>query len=579
MSLVRYRTFTDLLAEANGSPIENSTLVDLAYSSGRVLLQGPAGAGKSWLLNQIANQHQGITTNISRVPRDAAISELRERLWEQPAPGADRLLLCVDGLDECDLSTVEEALATIESGTEGRPSIGVIVADRLGRRDVRSTRWALVALDSSEMTPAWASLAFYAERIPASSASRRVDVIEHWLHLRLGKLDHATMNRLFAFARRTWTVEGNAADVLLDDNVASRLVRAGVLRRSPTDALEFVHPLLQSYFIVRGADKTSSAWTSAFFNELTKGGAFDASLPLFMESIEDRDVDSFVRAVDNWNFYAAAFLLADDQSAEKRVGNELRVALLLLLGLRRFSRSRSTATQVEDWLRRHGGAVAARALLAGSRAELATVAEFVENPSPWFRKWLSIFDSEQASGVLVDLLSSDDTVCGWTAANVLHEMRDVSGIRGELLNVARTRGSSDAARWRAIHAMAGLDDMETIRICVDNISSDPSRWIRYGCLRTFFLVASNLATAADRKEAFSALAEVAEILVSDERMLREVERSIAVVGVPTDWPGAVGILLERLWGLSKTIEGQDRWRTASAKARTGWAPTPILGDQ
>ncbi|GAA4712947.1 hypothetical protein [Nocardioides conyzicola] len=590
--------FEELLdGGGTGHALPFDALADLATSRGRVLLQAPAGSGKTSLLLALVKAEndawQGHYLDLGRLDagerewfRTADTAE--EWLWSRLSKNRTRpAFVCVDSLDEIPIEQGQNVLDAIDSLTSSRPDWSVIVADRPGRRRIRPTRWALVTLPALEVSevekatgvrdaPHWLQLPYFVNRWRYGGGTNPAQVIAVSAQ---SAMTPDEMDRVGLGALRTWQLSDNSDWIRkgLSPDLIDRMMKSGLMSTTQ-EGQPFLHVLVHGYFAARAVSTDRELWTKPTFEALTfKGATFDA-LGMLLTMIQDEDVDRLVRQVDDWNFYAAAFLLAEDHDSGERTSEWLSSALLLLLGVRRLSPVPSTRLQVEDSLRLHAGPLAAEVLQAGNEADLVGLARQCAINNVWWDRWLSIYErmGDDVVDYELDALSDQDSVLAWTAANVLLRQSLDDAARRRIADLM-DRGADAASRWRAVHVLGGGADVATASMLLERFHKDQSIWVQTGALRSLILVASRLPESTERTEIFAELADKSRELLANPKFLREVERSTQVSPVPDDWPVAVGVLIEELWAHSATIEEQDRWRRLSAGLRTRWSGLSHLG--
>ena len=567
--LVVRDAFEKLLAASSDdtgitTPVSADELPDLAFNRGRVLIQAPPGSGKTSLLAAL------VAGTLSTESRPVLIS-LRdlapaERFWPSRLHAEDwlanivnshpqPLLLCIDGLDEVPLHEGQRLLEAVETVTRTSPRVAVIVTDRPGRRSVEVDKWLLATLtnpleqlvtddagqDWTENT--WAALPFYQKvltRMPGSApeGSNPASAIDALL--RANGLIDESMDQASKLAFEAWTDRSSLiTDSMLAEYVTAPTVRvlndSGLFRPATSGDYEFIHMLVHGYLASRHLATRPELWTKASFEALTLEGATFEALGMLLSQVASEQVDELVRRVDNWNFYAAAYLLAEDFESERRTSPPLRSALLLLLGRRRFTTIPSTRIQVEDSLRLHGGREAGAILAAASLDDLVAQAKAIEHDQVvWWRNWQSLFTAstevELPAGTL-DFLSGDDAVLGWTAANVLAGMSLDESLARALSDIGATH-VNESARWRAVHALAGTPREASGETFLDRLVHDDSQWVRNGALRSFIQVAAILPDAEARLGCFEKLGEHADTLMQNPKWLREVERATRIDPLP-----------------------------------------------
>jgi hypothetical protein len=603
-----HEDFESLLGERPGRPIASQELVRLAFERGRVLLQARAGAGKTTILNRLVAARHDLECDV-RIA-DLSVLDASDKNWPTSddaeawlsrciGDSSGPLLLCVDSLDELTPPVAQRVLDATDLLTRNTPTCAVLVSDRLGRRSIRRSRWGLAGLTEvsaqfvgqraggQETTAAWQRLPYYLRITQGGSSGENPPaVLERLLLARLGG-NPESLDELSAAALRWWQHEPSGVIPLewlrlgLDEEVTATLLEAGLLISVPgrEDVVEFDHALTHAFLASRALAHDPTNWRRENFEALTFRGSNFEALGLLLGQVEDAEVDHLVRTVDDWNFYAAGYLLAEDEDAGQRTSDSLRAALLLLLGRRRFAQVPSTRIQVEDSLRLHGGPLARKILEAKAEDDLIRIAESVSATSDWWPTWLTLFTRTPGSTAReIDMtsLASSDGLLGWTAANVLLRLKLHPEQRNAIERIAKEH-PDETCRWRAVHVLGSSDDEETLEFCLDVFENDNSAWVRYGALRSFILIAARMPEATDRAEAFKKLASQSPVLLANAKWKREIERSVQIGDPPPDWPIAVGVLLEQLWAMSETVEEQDRWRNLSALLRTGWRSVSEIG--
>lgn len=598
-SISLYEDFEELLSSANGLAIDSDSFVDLAFERGRVLLQAPAGAGKSAFIESLVEREGSPEREVRVVPlarldtsdaRWDSQEGLEEWLFETVSEAArTKLLLCLDGLDEVSLESGQRLLRAIEEVTRLAPSSAVLVSDRLARRVIRASRWVLARIaplaesqdtvwhaDSNLVATEVKSSRMQVQELGRSLNERLTDALTDSSEIDIladAILEHLQLEGSSHLMDRAW----------LESKISKRdvglLETHDLLWASGTDQVHFVHMLFRAYLAAWALAKRPSDWNSDWFSVVTSRGSYLEVLGFLLQFIADEQVDEFIRRVDEWNFYATMYVLSEDFQAGGRATPSLRTALLLLMGRRRFSGVPSTSIQTEDALRLHGGALVHKLLSAQSLQSVIEIA--LEQPftDEWWHDWQRLFVRAPGTDALdsdIEALGSDDGVLGWTASNVLLTLHISVSQQAAIVSMART-SPNDNARWRAVHVMGSFSTKEAWDACFESLTLDNSQWVRNGALRSLILVTSQLANEDDRAQAFFRLATLSGDILDNPKWSREVERAVQIKNRPAGWSNSVAILLEDLWADADSVEDQDRWRTLSASLRTPWRGLPELG--
>ncbi|WP_315094719.1 hypothetical protein [uncultured Cellulomonas sp.] len=595
MALTQFPNFTALLSGEGGTELTVEEGLGTIFGSGRAILQARAGAGKTTTLQRLGEALSNgdlHRINLSTVEDRSLLqsTDLIERGLDQVVrayPG--RVLVEIDGLDTVSLEDGQRVLEAVDRVTSRNAMCAIIVSDRLGRRPIREKRWALLGLSTfgddlprgTRAVVGWRTLPMYRdlvsrERTAETPGSALDAAITRSFNGDARFVDE--LSKLVLTSRLThrsdWIVE-EELESAVGSGATQRVTSSGLIDRNEgSTQLRFRHLLVSGYLTARAASRLPELWDRRLFDLLTYGGASFDVLGLLLEMVEDANVDDLVRQVDDWNFYAAAHLLAEDAEPAPRVSDSLRNALLLLLGRRRFTQLPSTRRQVEDALILHGGPLAGSILEARTEAELVRLANEQEGASAeWWEQWLSTFSlvwPASPSAEVISAIASDDGLLGWTAANTLISLDLSDEQEVTVMEIALSHPQA-VVRWRAVHVLAGHGTQRSAETCLRVFRSDESDWVQYGALRSFVAIAAELSSASERADLFLDLSRDARAIAKNRKWRREIERSVILDTQPADWPEAVGLLLEKLWAMSDSVEEQDRWRRLSARLRTGWA--------
>jgi hypothetical protein len=592
----------DRLLESEGKEVSTEALSTLALEHGRVLLQARGGAGKTTMLRAVEAQAKLEGLRVGSLDfltwasqADERLGELRpEALLESAMPrlsiadllDGTRTLLLLDGLNEIDASHVPFLLRAVDRLANAYPSLGVIVTDRLHRRAVSTRFWAL-----STLTPV--SEAQVRALVPDLRADDDLGPLRNPYYLQLavtgGRRSRSVQQReyltrhggvreeeLVGLAAAAFDQYRKHGDRRIDIEVlrhavgadlVSRLSAAGTLIIHPSPRLS--HHLVHDFLSATHVANHDELWGQQGFDTLTFRATSMDALAMVLEQRPD-DADALLRRVYDWNLYGAAYLLAEDRQGDSNVSVELELAMVGMLGERRFDRFVATAEQVSDALRLIESSVAKRVLLAENRRQVLDVIaeQGVRLATDWFRVWLGLFtrpETQPASEHDVEELREVDSLMGWTTSNVLRRSV-VSDSLVAAIRALATGTDPAVVRWRAVHTLGSVADEAATASLFTAFDDDSALWVRYGALRSLIEVA--LRNPVARSFIFASLAARSDRLIAEPQLLRELERALVVDDAPLSWSTDAGVVVERLWADSTTIEAQDRWRHVGAQLRS-----------
>jgi HEAT repeats len=588
------------------------SLVREAKRKGRVILHAGAGAGKSSILLQVlreaAPDSYPVFLDLARLRPDAIqeTESVSQRLHvllrgiARPSideatlaalPGGRLRLLLVDGLSEVAGGTADVILSTLEAFARRNPNAGFVVADRLTRRAVPDDAWGLasvaplddaqIRVHAREVTPLLKSPLFLdlaikkgIETTTESDTFRRYFVDTVGLtREQLRDAGHAAFLAYLDRPSRTFVL--SVFQTTAGNDATDLLVRTGTLRKSrDPDSAFFQHHLFHDYLASVWFAKHPEQWDPASLNAVTfKAASFDV-LALTLEQITVRDkAEDFLRHVYDWNFYGSGYALAKVSARQQiAVSPDMETALLAMLASRRWDAIEATALRVTDALRLFDSESATEYLRADEEQVYALVRDH-DFESQEFREWRNLFLVAPATSVedsVVDSIEDEDSLIGWTAANVLKRVHLSESQEALLRDLLGSKNKT--IRWRVAHALGAHPSNENVNRLTE-VLDDPDEWVRYGAIRSLVEAAARSSSLRD-----GIISEIRKRIPDIVRMATlswGLEHSLVLRQPPDQWPDAVAPLVEELWARAPTIEEQDRWRKAAHRILTASGQVPV----
>jgi hypothetical protein len=518
-------------------------LILLAFRRGRVLICGRGASGKSALLNRLAVRAAEIGSvpfviDLSRWDQTAtdAWKPVKENARDAfnfllvnfglPAhditdveflPSTVEKLFLLDGLNETPGSTADEILAACDEIASVIVGASVFVTDRLVRRNLDAERrWVFAMpmpvekpevdrLMGTKHVPEGAedllSSPFFLDRaIRGELRSSPLATIRELVESR-GKLDSDGVAAAARAAYSAYEIDGSRtfgiarfAEVGRAD-IAEAFLSSGILVSAGENRVAFVHHWFHDYLASKHVTSQPDLWSfenrHRVLDILTfKANSFDA-IAFALELLTRAASGEFLQAVYDWNPYAAGYALAEASVATDDVPEGVRLVILAMLAEKRFDRQFLSTRRAGDALdllsdadaKKFGAAVSLDALLASVAA--------LNAPNEEFAKWRAFFilkPNEEASQEIVDALAVEDSLIGWTAANVLKRLRLSDDQFASIERAAKH--SRGVVRWRAVHVMGGFARQSFIDALLGALDDDPDENVRYGTIRSLLELAS-----------------------------------------------------------------------------------------
>lgn len=573
-------------AEPTAATMDITQFAEIVRRNACVLLQARGGAGKSHTARRVCEQLEtaglwAVTVPAVRMSATSTDDLTNPTTWYRYGDNhrSDQGLnqgsgiIVVDGLNEVDRDFAGQIIDAVGPLTAMNPHISILITDRLTRRTTASPFWKYATLGPvpeskvEEITgePAVATLTipFYLDRYTKNTSPQEVFEESIKTVVPVSKVTHlakAAYDSYELLQRRTLDRQATIDEVgssVWQDMLDAEFIVSIKKNSKKDDAQGFVfhHHLLHDYLAARHLASSPQLWNRSGFDVLTmKASSFDA-LGLLVTLLDSRvDVDQIIELVYDWNFYGAAYVLAED-GAKARVSEPLRLAILGALAEKQFDRVIPTVVRVQDALRIQQTELARRLLGSLDRRDVIRALEtvHVSELQSTYRAWFAQFSRPDHSPTALNEIQeicNEESIVGWGTANTLRRLALTSDELSELRLILSTH-PIDVVRWRAAHTLGPHLSEENFAALLDTVASQPaSSWITYGALRSSIEQIYAMQSTS-RRAGIAALVAVLQEKNAPPGPLRgEAIRCLNVKPLPVDWHRDVEPLLEYLWETS-----------------------------
>jgi hypothetical protein len=605
-------SYDELLSHKLDVQPETSVLEKL-LSIGRVIISGRGGGGKTQLLRRVARK--AIDMEILPVIIDltewsaADYEGLQEwshaqgggpafllHRFSRPAitpgelawvPPSRRKLILIDGLNELTQPVGMQILELIDRFAQSQILTSVMVTDRLVRRTLSlPQRFALGLVmpfgidlirkyfpDISAGNAARLDLPFFLNAaLKERSLSGKRSAIHEEFFVKHARLTPEDFDRLAAAAYKAYeinkarsfkiaTFEADAGTELV-----KRLAEAGIIVCKESIAY-FSHHLKHDYLAARYVSRLpETAWTPAVLDTLSfRRSSFDA-VALVFEQLTVLPAEAFLRAVYDWNLYAAGYALGEGISSGLELPGEMQAVILAMLAEKHFDNVVATRERAADALNLVPGPVARPFQSAQSLAEVFEAVRALASSEGWFLNWRDLFTRPPeytATENDVRSLEDADSITGWTMANVLRRVT----VGPELVAVLKAALASEVGvvRWRVAHVLGAFPSEENAKALLNLVDRDGNDDVRYGAVRSLVDEAVR-GTAELRRLIEDAIIERIPMLMKASALVDELTRALIVADAPGGWGRTVLKIGGELFRRAPDTEQMDRWRTYLAHA-------------
>jgi hypothetical protein len=364
-------------------------------------------------------------------------------------------------------------------------------------------------------------------------------------------------------------------------DVAETLLAGGILVPVGTERVAFMHHWFHDYLASRYVIERPSLWS---FNErhrvldvLTFGAnSFDA-IAFALELLTGNASGEFLQAVYDWNPYAAGYALAEASIGSDDVPRDIRLIILAMLAEKRFDRHFLSARRASDALDLLGDADAKAMRSAASLDDLVKWISAIDSPSEVFTVWRNLFtlkSDQTAPDITVRSLLQENSMIGWTAANVLKRLKLTDS--QVLTIVSAAHHERPVVRWRAVHAMGGFTIDLFIAELFIRLEEDPDESVRYGAIRSLVEIASRDVNMLPR--IIDGMIAHLDAIVVSPRVLGELTRAVFLSEgcAPPNWSQEISRVFYELLERAVDTTEVERWAKLTSRLRVHHRVEPKL---
>ncbi len=593
--------------------------------SGRVLISGRGGAAKTTLVNRLARDLSAkqfalpIVLNLKSwtplidaewksLPDDVSfrmeflltrvgVPKLNLAMLDGLEPALLRLIIA-DGLNEITPSVAQQVIVTLDEHVRRAPQSGVIITDRIVRRDFASPRrWnlctvmplsdndirnylksspdKLAAFDAASTqkrsllrTPLFLNQFLHSAGTASSNLLNNAAELRYYFVNQIG-LSSAELRRaaIAAFgayehqAARTFSVTSFTETAGAE--LTAKLTEAGALHVK--DGLGFFTPpsapRFPSFVVLA---ENQDHWVPKYFDVVTFYAASFDILALSLEQLETPGkVDTFLERLYDWNVYAPAYALAEARhGGDVHVSPELEVEILAMLSERKWDRITSTAQKAKDGLAIFPTGSRARAFLQTAHiADLFDLVWRLNSDSRKFNDWRRLFtlspDSKIDDATLTKVREVN-SVSGWTLANVLKRISITDAQIALMRSWLNEFAKEETVLWRLAHVLGAYPSRQNAEALFAVCERTDVRWASYGALRSLTEMAARSSEPSLTVFIFDWLRHYVATAPPSERVW-ELEQLIFVEAPPTNWLESVVALIEEIYARESDEGSRTRW--------------------
>jgi hypothetical protein len=296
--------------------------------------------------------------------------------------------------------------------------------------------------------------------------------------------------------------------------------------------------------------------------------SFDA-VAFALEELDEDAKDEFLRAVYDWNPYAAGYALAEvEEISPTNISRSLRTIILAMLAERKFDRHYLSARKALDALELFKDSSAVAMRNASDRDALIAVVSAEPNHSALFTRWRSLFtipSETAATDDTVDAVEEDDSIIGWTAANVLKRLSMTGPHIDRIVRMAKN--GRPVIRWRACHVMGSTVEEKFREALLERITHESNENVRYGAIRSLIELGSHSPERA--RILVEDLVPLLDKIAESPRVMNELKRAVFLskACVPEGWSIEISRLFYARADLATDPIDMEAWFKLSSELR------------
>lgn len=618
------RSYEEVLSGVFTTTLREEEILDKALATGRAILSGRGGDGKTWLLRRLHERALaagdfaifvdlkqwagGDYADWADWTRDS-VGDGADFLFRRFSglglgsididrlPPERRKVVFVDGLNEISTKVGLEVLMVLDEVVATHINMSVLVADRLVRRELPNlSRWwvgsplplthdevrkylgreTVLADDDIRTSPFFLDN----ELTAGPGGGRRAESLARLVRKHGGPSEAEVLTVARAayeayLQSRSRMFDAEAFELAVGRPLAARLQESGILRLTVAGGFfqhHIVHDYLAAYYVSK---QEPGAWTPSLFRTLSfEASSFDA-IELTFELLDREHADLFLQKLYDWNLYAAGYALAQAREFDDPVGPEMRTVIFAMLADKRFDPVLATSQRACDALRLMQLADAKPFREAANIGEVCAAVHTVNSEMQWFADWKNLFGLAvigEVTEATLAMITQDDSIMGWTVANVAKRAAN-----GEWMIQRLTQwledGVSATARWRIAHLLGSLPFEPALHQLLRLFDHDGDGDVKYGAVRSLIELAT-IASPQLRESVFTAITERAAAISSSDRIARELRSSLLIspAAAPADWLDFVRDCVKSQFLSTDKLGDRDLWRGCLNAAERLYSP-------
>lgn len=163
----------------------------------------------------------------------------------------------------------------------------------------------------------------------------------------------------------------------------------------------------------------------------------------------------------------------------------------------------------------------------------------------------------------IKALSAEDSVLGWTSANVVKRLVISNDQAKEIVDMSHN--GPPVVRWRAAHVMGGFAKKDFVKSLLDRIDEDDNIYGKYGSIRSLIEIASRSESLA--KESVIKLTKRVSKIAAEPKLLGEIASSVFISknAIRKGWTMTLLPLFYKIMDQYESVEDIEKWSNISSE--------------
>lgn len=322
------------------------------------------------------------------------------------------------------------------------------------------------------------------------------------------------------------------------NEILDKLSKAGIIDTMEdidSSVVRFKHQLYHDYLVGVYIAKEGQRCNHEIFDHCTFRAKNIEPLSFAIELIDEKDAESFLIAIYDWNYRSISECLAQLKvfNYDLKLSNDMAFVLQVknaekLLDI--FEETISSAYINFKQLNYNIG------IALDKLKDFKEIDKCIEtyNPSAsLFKEWKALYliiSNDQINHKSWNLYKSNPII-SWTFSNIIKRI-SLSYVQQMELRALFYFSEDASVQWKIVHSIGAYDSKENVTLLVEALKGSENVWVKYGAIRSLLEIAYN--SIQLRNEIFAWLHDNMNVL-TNEIVINEIRKSLLIRNANKEW--------------------------------------------